>query len=63
MKTVSLVFIVIGLLLLSVGALFEFLQYPDLFKGVLSGPILIIVGIVLNIIDRLRKKRKEHSLM
>ena len=44
MKTISIILIVIGTLLTIIGAMFKVLEWPDLFKGIISGPIMIIVG-------------------
>ena len=55
LKIVSIVLLVIGLLLFLVGYLFRIMNWPDMFKGVISGPILILIGLILLIINRLKK--------
>ena len=56
MKTISIALIILGVLILLVGLYFNFMQWPDLFKGTISGPILLFIGLVLFIVDKLNKK-------
>jgi hypothetical protein len=44
LKTLSIILIVIGILLTIIGAMFKILDWPDLFKGIISGPIFMIIG-------------------
>ncbi|MCW3071884.1 MAG: hypothetical protein JWO44_1774 [Bacteroidetes bacterium] len=56
MKAVSIVLIVMGILLFWVGFLFKVMHWPDLFKGMYSGPVLIVAGIIILIIRKARPK-------
>lgn len=56
MKTLSIVLIVLGILLFLVGCLFKISHWPDLFKGMISGPIMTVLGVIL-LIYTTRTKR------
>jgi hypothetical protein len=44
--------IVIGLMLLAVGLLFKIMLWPDMFQGLYSGWVVLIIGIVMLIVKR-----------
>lgn len=54
LKLVSIILIVLGLLLTFVGLIFEIMRWPDLFKGLISGPIFVLIGLVSVIINKLK---------
>lgn len=56
MKVLSIIFIILGVLLLLTGAMFKIMHWPDMFKGIYSGPIMIIAGAVLLIVYFSRSK-------
>ncbi len=48
MKTVSIALMIVGALLLLTGLFFEMMKFPPhLFRGIISGPVLLIVGLIL----------------
>ena len=47
MKIFSKFLMILGLLLFSVGLLFNHFGWPDLFRGITTGPIVLIVGLCL----------------
>lgn len=46
-KILSKVLISIGGLLAIVGLFFNFLKWNDIFQGIIFGPIIIVIGIIL----------------
>jgi len=56
LRIVGIIFLVLGILLYLVGILFKFMHWPDLWKGLISGPIIGGIGIVLFIISLKRIK-------
>ena len=57
LKIASLVLIVLGTLLFLVGLFCYFFNIIDMYKGIYSGPIILIIGITL-LLYRLNKKEK-----
>ncbi len=55
LRIVSIILISLGFLLSLAGFLFKIQHWPDIFKGIFSGPIFIIVGTILFIVS-LKKK-------
>lgn len=56
MKVFSIIIVIIGALFLIVGVIFKLSDWPDLWNGLVSGPIIVTVGIILFIFQ---KKAKE----
>lgn len=56
LKIAGFVLIGLGLLLSAIGYLFKVLHWPDLFKGIYSGPGVLLVGIVLLIVYGIKNK-------
>lgn len=54
-KAIGKIIIVIGVLLTLIGLLFKLLKWNDIYMGIVSGPIFIIVGLI---IFRLKKSSK-----
>ncbi|MAX81284.1 MAG: hypothetical protein CL843_14065 [Crocinitomicaceae bacterium] len=60
LKTFSLAFILVGAALLFLGLAVKLLHYPeDIAKGLISGPILIGIGIVLLLLMLENKETTE----
>ena len=55
-KLLPLILTGIGTVLLLIGLLFHFQHWPDMFFGIYSGPVLIVVGLILFLIKRLNDK-------
>ena len=55
-KSISLILIILGSLTLLVGLYFNYMQWPDLFKGTYSGSVLLIIGLILFIIYKVKSK-------
>jgi predicted membrane channel-forming protein YqfA (hemolysin III family) len=53
--TGSIILLVIGSLLFIVGLIFHIFHWPDMFKGLYAGPVLILIGIIISL-PRLKKK-------
>ncbi|OFY85748.1 MAG: hypothetical protein A3F72_12415 [Bacteroidetes bacterium RIFCSPLOWO2_12_FULL_35_15] len=62
MKAFSIVLIVVGFFLVLEGYLFKIMHWPDLFKGIFSGPIIFIVGFIL-LIFLLNKKNQPNLFL
>lgn len=60
LKIASLTLIIIGSLLLLVGLLFEHFNLTDMFKGIYSGPIFLVLGIVMFLFVP-KKKDNNHN--
>lgn len=56
LKTISIVLIVLGALLYLVGLQFKIMHWPDMFKGTISGPIVLIIGLIVFVIYRTKRK-------
>lgn len=57
MKYVAFGMMALGLMLFGVGILFEVMQLPDLWRGIISGPVVTFIGVVLFVIHLLSKKK------
>lgn len=55
LKIVSIVLLLAGFLLIVIAYLSRIQHWPDIFRGMYSGPILMIIGAILFIV-RLNKK-------
>ena len=55
-KVTSIIFIIFGCLLTIVGYLFKLMHWPDLFRGIYSGPAFFFVGFILLLTIILKKK-------
>jgi hypothetical protein len=53
-KTIGIVLVIAGELLLLGGVIICIKQWPDIFKGLFVGPSLIIIGIVIEILGLIR---------
>ena len=56
LKTISIVLIVFGALLYLVGLQFKIMHWPDMFKGTISSPIVLIIGLIVFVIYRTKRK-------
>jgi predicted membrane channel-forming protein YqfA (hemolysin III family) len=56
LKTISIVLIVLGALLYLVGLQFRIMHWPDMFKGTISGPMVLIIGLIVFVIYRTKIK-------
>ena len=58
LKVISILFLGLGALLLLVGLFFYLMKWPDIFKGMISGPILLIIGLIIFLFNRIQTKNK-----
>lgn len=60
LRITSYVVMAIGVLLYATGILFKIQHWPDLFKGIISGPLFLIIGVLLFFISlvAIRKSKK-----
>lgn len=56
MKALSIILITVGIMLFLVGCMFKIMHWPDLFKGIYSGPVMTVAGIIILIIHITRSK-------
>jgi len=56
MKILSIVLISVGVMLFLTGSMFKIMHWPDLFRGIYSGPALAIAGVLLLIIQKYKIK-------
>jgi len=59
LKFFSIIFIVIGILLILVGYYLKVMSWPDMFSGVISGSFTLILGVLLLAL-RIIIYRKKH---
>ena len=53
----------LGVLLFMIGLLFKIQHWPDMFKGIFSGPIIAIIGVVIFFISLIKRQvKKENAL-
>jgi uncharacterized membrane protein len=62
LKTISIVFIILGALLLLVGVTYKIMHWPDMFKGAISGPIVLFLGLILFLVYQMKKKDIKNSI-
>jgi F0F1-type ATP synthase assembly protein I len=60
-RVFAIAFMILGSLLVIVGALFKIQHWPDMFVGFISGPISMLIGVVLFIIS-LKNKKNNNAL-
>ena len=58
LKPIRIALLVMGSMLLFVGVFFKLTNCIDMFKGIYSGPVLLLAGIVLYLKERRDKRRK-----
>ena len=58
-KILVYIFLIVGILLFLIGLLFHFMKWPDMYKGIFTGPILMGVGIILLLIVFVSNKNKK----
>jgi len=58
LRIISFVLIGLGLLLFITGILFKIQHWPDMFKGFISGPIIILIGVIIFIVTVIKKRIK-----
>jgi hypothetical protein len=51
LRYVSYGAMILGVLLSLVGLLFKFFHWPDMFKGIMTGPMILLLGVVLFILS------------
>ncbi len=54
LKIISNILIVLGVLLFLVGLMFKVMHWPDMFKGIISGPVFILIGVIMLIIRKIK---------
>jgi hypothetical protein len=54
-KIISKILIIVGALLTMIGLLFKLLKWIDIFQGIIYGPLILILGIII-----LLYKRKQN---
>lgn len=54
--------IICGFFLFSVGLLFYFLHWPEMFQGIYIGPVFIILGIITFVCLKLGKNQNMKDL-
>jgi len=58
-KPLALLFLFGGLFIFLVGLLFHLLKWPDMFFGIYTGPLIMIIGIILLVY--INKKRSKGN--
>jgi predicted membrane channel-forming protein YqfA (hemolysin III family) len=61
LRMISYVIMALGVLVFIVGLLFKIQHWPDMFNGLTTGLVLIIIGTVFFIIS-LVKRQKNNAL-
>jgi hypothetical protein len=60
LRLTSFILMTLGVLLFVVGILFKIQHWPDMFKGTTSGPIIIMLGVILFIITIISTQKKKN---
>jgi uncharacterized membrane protein len=60
LRIISYVFLALGVLLLLFGFLSKIQQWPDMFKGQISGLIIALIGVIIFLISLKKNKIKGH---
>ena len=55
LKTLSVTLLIIGFLLILLGLLSKIQHWPDICRGMYTGPIIMIIGAILFLVRLLRK--------
>lgn len=55
-KAAAIVFMVLGVLLTLVGLKFQVMQWPDVFKGTITGPMAMVIGLWFLGVHRAKKR-------
>jgi len=58
MKILSTTLMILGTLFLIVGIVFYYFNWPDLWHGLITGPIVIALGLILNTLSSKILKQK-----
>lgn len=53
-KFIGIILIIFGFLLSMVGLLFNIFRWPDMFKGIFTGPTCLIIGVILVFIKKMK---------
>lgn len=56
LKFLYLFLIISGSLLFLVGVLFRYFHWPDMFQGISIGPIFLIIGLVILVYTKYKKR-------
>ena len=59
-KILGYFFLIIGVLLFLIGLLFHFMKWPDMYKGIYTGPILMGFGVISLLIIFVSNKNKKE---
>lgn len=54
-KIISFILIGIGVTLFLIGILFKAMNWNDLWKGMISGPIIVMIGVLFLLFTQKRK--------
>ncbi len=60
LRIISYIFIGLGVLLFLTAILFKIQHWPNIFNGLISGPIVTVIGVLTFIISL--KKRQEKNI-
>jgi hypothetical protein len=58
-KYISIAVMIVGGLLSIVGILFHIQHWPDMFNGIVLGPVILLLGVILFIIRLIAIKMKK----
>jgi hypothetical protein len=63
LRIVAYIFMGLGILLFLTGLLFKIQHWPDMFKGFISGPVIVIIGVLTFLLTLILKKEKNNNAL
>lgn len=63
LRIISFVIIGLGLLTFLTGLLFKIQHWPDMFKGLISGPFIVLIGVILFIITVIINNKSVNNAL
>lgn len=59
LRIISFVLLSLGALLIVTGSLFKIQHWPDMFHGLVTGPIVELLGLILLLVSIFGKKEQK----
>jgi F0F1-type ATP synthase assembly protein I len=63
LRIISYVLMVLGVLIYVTGILFKIQHWPDMFKGLTSGPIIVFIGTMTFLLTVILNKKNKDRII